>query len=207
MLFMIKCKAVIKMLFQKSTFDYMVVGLGNPGITYEKTRHNAGFMAIDKLAQKNSCELSKTKFEAKYGECRIGGKRVLLVKPQTYMNNSGTAVSALVSFYKIPYDNVIVIFDDISLDIGNIRIRRKGSAGGHNGIKDIIELAGTENIPRIKVGVDKKPNPGYDLKDFVLGKIPKEKFETFEEALSNTVCAVEEIITKNIDSAMNKYSK
>jgi len=185
----------------------MVVGLGNPGLQYEKTRHNAGFMAVDRLSEKFGFDFNKNKFEAIFGECKIGDKRILAVKPQTYMNNSGRAVSKIASFYKIPYQNVLVIYDDISLDIGNIRIRRKGSAGGHNGIKDIIELAGTEEIPRIKVGVDKKPNPEYDLKDFVLGKIPKDKLETFDAALDNTSKAVEEIIKKGIDSAMNKYSK
>ncbi len=192
---------------EKSTFDFMVVGLGNPGLQYEKTRHNAGFMAVDRLSEKFGFDFNKNKFEAIFGECKIGDKRILAVKPQTYMNNSGRAVSKIASFYKIPYQNVLVIYDDISLDIGNIRIRRKGSAGGHNGIKDIIELAGTEEIPRIKVGVDKKPNPEYDLKDFVLGKIPKDKLETFDAALDNTSKAVEEIIKKGIDSAMNKYSK
>ena len=192
---------------KKSSYDYLVVGLGNPGMAYEKTRHNAGFLAMDKITDKYSAELNKNKFEAKLGECRIDGKRILLCKPQTFMNNSGSAVSKIVSFYKIPTEGIIVLFDDISLDMGKIRIRRKGSAGGHNGIKDIIELLGTEDIMRIKIGVDKKPNPEYDLKDFVLGKIPKEKWEIFESALENTTKAVEEIITHGIDSAMNKYSK
>lgn len=191
----------------KSSFDFLIAGLGNPGLTYEKTRHNAGFMAIDKLAEKYGCNFSKHKFEGIYGECDIEGKRVLLLKPQTFMNNSGRAVSQITAFYKIPYDNCLIIYDDISLDIGNIRIRRKGSAGGHNGIKDIIELAGTENIPRIKIGVDKKPNPEYDLKDFVLGKIPKEKWDDFEKALEKSVSAVGELLKNGIDSAMNKYSK
>jgi len=197
------------MLFSKgkSTFDYLIAGLGNPGMEYERTRHNAGFMAVDKLARKYGADFNKHKFDAIYTECSISGNRCLLVKPQTYMNNSGRAISQICNFYKIPYENVIIIFDDISLDIGNIRIRRKGSAGGHNGIKDIIELAGTQNIPRIKIGVDKKPNADYDLKDFVLGKIPKEKTETFEEALDKAVSAVEETVSRGIDSAMNKFSK
>lgn len=192
---------------QKSAYDFMVVGLGNPGLAYEKTRHNAGFMAADRLAEKFGADFNKTKFQSKFGECKIGDKRVLVVKPQTYMNNSGSAVSEIVSFYKIPYEKIIVMFDDISLDIGNIRIRRKGSAGGHNGIKDIIECLGREDIARIKIGVDKKPHPDYDLKDFVLSNIPKEKWESFETALQNTSKAVEEIVKKGIDSAMNKFSK
>jgi len=197
------------MIFSKkgSSFDYLIVGLGNPGLSYERTRHNAGFMAIDKLAKKYKVDFNKHKFDAVYTECTIGDKRCLLVKPQTFMNNSGSAVTKIASFYKIPYENTIIMFDDISLDIGNIRIRRKGSAGGHNGIKDIIELSGTENIPRIKIGVDKKPNPDYDLKDFVLGKIPKEKLDAFDGATDKCVSAIEEIINRGIDSAMNKYSK
>lgn len=192
---------------KKSSYDYLVAGLGNPGLAYEKTRHNAGFLAMDKITKKFNAELNKNKFEALIGECRINGKRVLLCKPQTYMNNSGSAISKIVSFYKIPTEKIIVLYDDISLDIGKIRIRRKGSAGGHNGIKDIIELLGTEDIMRVKIGVDKKPNPEYDLKDFVLGSVPKDKWETFNIALGNTCDAVEEIITAGIDSAMNKYSK
>ena len=191
----------------KPTYQYVVVGLGNPGLQYEKTRHNAGFMAVDKLALKFGFDFAKHKFEAVLGEFYIGDNRILAVKPQTYMNNSGSSVSKIISFYKIPVEKTIVLFDDISLDIGNIRIRRKGSAGGHNGIKDIIECCGSENIPRIKIGVDKKPNPQYDLKDFVLSKIPKEKFEDFDKSLDIAVEAVEEIIKENIDSAMNKYSR
>ena len=197
------------MLFQKrkATYDFLIVGLGNPGLQYEKTRHNAGFLVMDKLCEKYRFSLSKHKFEAVIGEFNIGDKRILAAKPQTYMNNSGNAVSKIVSFYKIPLEKVIIIFDDISLDIGNIRIRRKGSAGGHNGIKDIIECCGSEEIPRIKIGVDKKPTPEYDLKDFVLSKIPKEKYGDFEKSLENSVGAVEEMIKNGIDSAMNKYSK
>ncbi len=197
------------MLFRssKSAFDFMVVGLGNPGLTYENTRHNAGFMAVDKLCEKYRFTLNKNKFEALFGECIINGKRVLAVKPQTFMNNSGRAVSAVSSFYKIPSEKMIILFDDISLDMGNIRIRRKGSAGGHNGIKDIIELLGTEEIMRIKIGVDKKPNEDYDLANYVLSKIPKDKADILNKALDNTVLSIEEIIKSGIDSAMNKYSK
>ena len=197
------------MFFSKrnAIYDFLVVGLGNPGLQYEKTRHNAGFLAMDKLADKHGFAFSKHKFDAVIGEFNIGNKRILAAKPQTYMNNSGTSVEKIVSFYKFPLENVIILFDDISLDIGNIRIRRKGSAGGHNGIKDIIECCGSEDIARIKIGVDKKPTPEYDLKDYVLGKIPKEKFSDFEKALENAVAAIEEIITNGIDSAMNKYSK
>ncbi len=190
-----------------SGFEYLIVGLGNPGITYENTRHNAGFMVIDELLDDLNLTLNKHKFESLYSDTVISGKRVIIAKPQTFMNNSGKAVSAISSFYKIPADRIIVIFDDISLAVGNIRIRRKGSAGGHNGIKDIIELMGTENIMRIKVGVGSKPNPEYDLKDWVLGKPSETDAENMKIACKNAAKAVKEIICSGIDSAMNKYSK
>ena len=197
------------MLFKKraSGFEYLIVGLGNPGMQYEKTRHNAGFMAADLLAEKYDCTLSRNKFDAIYGDTDINGHRVIIAKPQTYMNLSGKAVVAISQFYKIPLSNIIVMFDDISLDVGKIRIRRKGSAGGHNGIKDIIELTGTEDIMRIKIGVGAKAHPDSDLKDHVLGRIPDEQLKDFETALKNAVSAVGEIITRGVDSAMNKYSK
>ncbi len=196
------------MLFSKQKSDFwLVVGLGNPGLQYEKTRHNAGFMAADKLAQKYGTEFNKHKFSAVYGEIKIGTNRVLIAKPQTYMNNSGTAVLEISSFYKIPKEKIIVMFDDISLQVGKIRIRRKGSHGGHNGIKDILELLGTDDIMRIKIGVGERTNPDYDLADWVLGKIPTDEQEELETALETSVKAVTEIINRGIDSAMNKYSK
>ena len=201
--------SVMKMIFRsrQSAYDFMIVGLGNPGVQYERTRHNAGFLAIDKLAQKYSCAFPKNKFDAHFGEAQIGDKRILLVKPQTYMNNSGSAVRAVSDFYKIPHDKIIIMFDDISLEVGKIRLRRKGSAGGHNGIKDIIAHLGTEDIMRIKIGVGEKPNPDYDLKDWVLGKMPKEQEELFDASFKNASDAAEEIIKRGIDSAMNKFSK
>ena len=156
------------MLFKKKTggsFDYLIAGLGNPGREYENTRHNAGFEAADVLAGKFNISISKSKYDALYGDGSIAGARVLLVKPQTYMNLSGTAVQKLSSFYKIPADKVIVMHDDVSLDVGKIRIRRKGSAGGQKGLANIIQLMGTEEIPRIKIGVGAKPHPDYDMKD------------------------------------------
>lgn len=191
----------------KSKYDFLIAGLGNMGLCYEGTRHNAGFAAIDRLAKSENCEFNRHKFDSVCAECEIAGKKCILIKPQTYMNNSGTAVSAVCNFYKIPYENVIIMFDDISLDVGKIRIRRKGSAGGHNGIKDIIALAGTEDIMRIKIGVGQKPHPDYDLKDWVLSKIPKDKSEDFEKATENAAKAVKMIIEKGIDTAMNTYSK
>ena len=192
---------------KNSAFDYMIVGLGNPGMQYEDTRHNAGFMAIDLLAKSLNAEFSKHKFEAVYTDCKIGDKRILLLKPQTYMNNSGRAVQAASSFYKIPTSKILVIFDDVSLDVGNIRIRRKGSSGGQNGVKDIIEVMGTEEIMRIKVGVGKKPNPQYDLVNWVLGKIPNEQRETFNKSLETAADAAKMIVNSGIDKAMNAYSK
>ena len=198
------------MLFKKKTggsFDYLIACLGNPGREYENTRHNAGFEAADALAKKFNICLSKAKFDAVYGDGTIAGARVLLVKPQTYMNLSGTAVQKLSAFYKVPADKIIVMHDDVSLDVGKIRIRRKGSAGGQKGLANIIQLMGTEEIPRIKIGVGAKPHPDYDMKDWVLGKIPSEQRADFNLAIENSAKAVEEIIARGIDSAMNKYSK
>ena len=193
-------------MFGKKSENWLIVGLGNPGKEYERTRHNAGFMAIDKIAEKYDCNLNKHKFDSLYGECNIGGKRVLLVKPQTFMNLSGKSVMAVSAFYKVPVNSIIIMFDDISLSVGKIRVRRNGSHGGHNGIKDIIELMGTNDIMRIKIGVGEKPNPEYDLKDWVLGKISSDLMGDFSAALENSVKAAEEIIKRGVDSAMNKYN-
>lgn len=198
------------MFFKKDkggTFEYLIAGLGNPGREYENTRHNAGFVAADMISDKFNICLNKSKFDAVYGDGTVAGARVLLVKPQTYMNLSGTAVQKLSSFYKIPTNKIIIMHDDVSLDVGKIRIRRKGSAGGQKGLANIIQLLGTEEIARIKIGVGAKPHPDYDMKDWVLGKIPAEQQADFKTACENTVKAVEEIIAKGIDSAMNKYSK
>ncbi len=198
------------MFFKKDkggTFEYLIVGLGNPGREYENTRHNAGFVAADILADKFNISLNKSKFDAFYGDGVIAGARALVVKPQTYMNLSGRAVQKLSAFYKIPVDKIIIMHDDVSLDVGKIRIRRKGSAGGQKGLANIIELMGSQDIPRIKIGVGAKPHPDYDMKDWVLGKIPSDQQNDFKTACENAVKAVEEIIARGIDSAMNKYSK
>ena len=191
---------------QGSAFAWLIVGLGNPGLQYDKTRHNAGFMAIDRLAQRLSCQFNRNKFDSLYGEAKIGDERVILAKPQTFMNLSGKAVAALASFYKIPHDHIIIMFDDISLDVGKLRMRRKGSHGGHNGMKDIIQLLGNDDIPRIKIGVGAKPHPDYDLKDWVLGKFPNEQKESLDAALERAAAAAEEIVLRGMDSAMNKYN-
>lgn len=194
------------MLFKKPTFNFLVAGLGNPGMQYELTRHNAGFMAADMLASEYGAEIGRHKFDSLYCECRIKDSRLLLLKPQTYMNLSGKAVEAAASFYKIPPEKIIVMFDDTSLELGKIRIRRSGSDGGHNGMKDIIQLMGTDKIMRIKIGIGSKPHPDYDLKDWVLSRFTEEELKTLNDALSRTVKAVGEIVSKGIDSAMNRYN-
>lgn len=191
----------------KCPYDLLLVGLGNPGIEYENTRHNVGFRAMDAFCEKNNAKCDKMKYNSYMGEYRTDSKRILLLKPLTYMNNSGEAVGEVARFYKIPADRILVMFDDISLEPGIIRIRRKGSAGGHNGLKDIIAHLGSDEFMRIKIGVGAKPHPDYDLKDWVLGKFSPEQAEDIENALKNTVKAVNELINRGIDSAMNKYSK
>ena len=190
----------------KSSYDWLVVGLGNPGLQYENTRHNAGFFVADELAKTYNFEFNKNKFEALCGEFKIKDLRILVIKPQTYMNNSGRAVQKISAFYKIPTNRIIVMHDDISLDVGKIRMRRKGSDGGQKGMRDIIELLGTDEVMRIKIGVGKKPHPEYDLVNWVLGKFPKEQIEDLNKAVSNSAAAVKEIVLNGIDSAMNKYN-
>lgn len=163
--------------------EYLIVGLGNPGKEYERTRHNCGYMALDYLAESVGASVKKLKFKSLVGECEIENKRCLLMKPTTYMNNSGIAVKEAMSFYKIPPEKVIIIFDDISLDVGKMRIKRKGSSGGQNGIKNIIYLIGSENFPRIKIGIGKKPHPDYDLKDWVLSRFNDKDIKSINEVL------------------------
>ena len=185
----------------------IVAGLGNPGSEYEKTKHNVGFMFIDAMAEKLGVSEWRDKFEAKIAETRIGSEKVLLVKPMTYMNLSGEAVRAMVDYYKIdPETELLVIFDDISLAPGNIRIRKKGSAGGHNGIKSIITHLGTQNFQRIKVGVGEKPK-NWDLADYVLGAFSKDDRKLVDEALERSAKAAALIVQGEIDEAMNLYNK
>ena len=186
---------------------HIVIGLGNIGKQYEKTRHNIGFLAIDYIAEKWGAKIDRLKFNATVGEAAVGEKRILLMKPTTFMNNSGVAAKEAADFYKIPPENVIILHDEISFDPGVIRIRRKGSAGGHNGLKSLIAHLGSEDFPRIKIGVGKKPTPEYDLVDFVLGKFPEKDLEAIENRFSDIESAVKDIINGNIDAAMNKYSK
>ncbi|MBC2578127.1 aminoacyl-tRNA hydrolase [Peptostreptococcus russellii] len=184
---------------------YIIIGLGNPGKKYEHTRHNAGFDAIDKLAEKYNIKMDKLKHKALIGEGRIGTEKVVLVKPQTYMNLSGESIVSICQFYKPEFDKVIVMYDDIDLDVGKLRIRKKGSAGSHNGMKSIIKCIGTQEFPRIRIGVSKPPE-GWDLADFVLSRFPKEQQGDLEESFERAVLTVEEIIDSGIESAMNKYN-
>ena len=188
------------------TYDFMIVGLGNPGKQYEITRHNVGFITIDLMSEKYGIKVNKLKFKSLMGEARIGGKRCLILKPQTFMNLSGEAVREAAQFYKIPPENIIVIFDDISLEPGKLRIRRKGSHGGHNGMRNIIALMGNDNIPRIKMGVGAKPTPEYDLADWVLSRFSKKEAEEIKRAAENAIDAVELMVKGNIDKAMSDFN-
>ncbi len=191
----------------KSPITHIIAGLGNPGVEYERTRHNAGFVAIDHIAEKCGVSISRAKFKALVAEANVAGKRVLLMKPTTFMNLSGEAISSAATFYKIPPENVIVLHDEISFDAGVFRIRRKGSAGGHNGLKSIIASLSSDAFPRIKIGVGKKPNPDYDLVSWVLGKLPEPDFLKIKEQLDNIHASVSLMLDGKIDEAMNKYSK
>ncbi|MDN5378581.1 MAG: peptidyl-tRNA hydrolase, family [Clostridiales bacterium] len=191
---------------QTGPVDFIIVGLGNIGSKYEDTRHNAGFMAIDAISSKYGVKVDRIKFKSLVGETVIGGKKCLLMKPSTFMNNSGEAVVEGMNFYKIPVERVIVLYDDISLEPSQIRIRRKGSDGGHNGIKSIIYLTGKDTFPRVKIGVGKKPHPDYDLADWVLSNFKPEEYPKIREALEKTAASVELMVEGKIDEAMNKYN-
>ncbi len=186
--------------------EWLIVGLGNPGMTYENTRHNAGFMTIDALAKAHSTQVQSMKFKGYCGEVMLGAHKCLLLKPNTYMNNSGESVVAAMQFYKLGIDHVIVVYDDISLDPGKLRIRRKGSDGGHNGIKSIIALTGSQDFPRIKVGVGKKPHKDYNLADWVLSKFKKDEMPLMEEACKNACAALELMVGGGTDAAMNRFN-
>ena len=198
-------------LFQKNTLspgpvDFMIVGLGNPGKQYENTRHNAGFLAVDTIAQKHHTDIKRIKFKGLVGECSLGGKKALLLKPSTFMNLSGQSVREAMQFYKLPPEKVLVIFDDINLEPGKLRIRRKGSDGGHNGMKNILYLSGSDQFPRIKLGVGKKPRPDYDLADWVLSRFTGEEQKALDTALENAAAAAELIVKGDVDRAMNLYN-
>ena len=184
---------------------YLIAGLGNPTREYEKTRHNVGFDTIDVLADRINTDVAERKFKGLYGKGMLGGEKVILLKPQTFMNLSGESVRAAADIYKIPPDHIIVIYDDISLEVGQLRIRTKGSAGGHNGIKNIIAHLGTQEFPRIKIGVGGKP-PRMDLADYVLSRFPAEERKIMETAFRDAAEAAGVLIAEGPDAAMNRFN-
>ena len=186
--------------------SWLLVCLGNPGDKYENTRHNVGFMVADEIGERERAPIQKVKFKALTNIFTISGEKVLVMKPTTYMNLSGEAVRQAVDFYKIPAERVLVISDDTSLAVGRLRIRKSGSAGGHNGLKSIIQHLGSDQFPRIKVGVGEKPHPDYDLADWVLGKFVGEDKKTIDAAVKKAADAVECIIAQGCDKAMNKFN-
>ena len=186
---------------------FIIAGLGNPSAEYEGTRHNAGFEVIDRIAEKYNIDVDARKHRALTGKGIIAGQKVILAKPQTYMNLSGESIRSLVDYYKVDEEHeLLVIYDDVSLDVGQLRIRAKGSAGGHNGIKNIIACLGTQVFPRLKVGVGEKP-PKYDLADYVLGHFSKAEREQMEEGYKEAVQAAELIVSGDIEAAMNEYNR
>ncbi|MDR1003058.1 MAG: aminoacyl-tRNA hydrolase [Oscillospiraceae bacterium] len=192
---------------KQQSAEWLIVGLGNPGRKYENTRHNAGFIALDRFCEKHAIKADRLKFHALTGTGTVGETKLIVAKPQTYMNNSGQSVSEMMNFYKIPPERTVIIFDDISLLPGVIRIRRKGSHGGHNGMRDIIELTGSDSFPRIKMGVGAKPHPDFDLADWVLSSFTKEEEKLMKDAADTAASAAELIIGGEIDAAMSKYSR
>ncbi len=198
------------MLFSKNKgnpIEFIIAGLGNPGSKYVNTRHNSGFLAIDALSEKYGIRVDRLKWNALTGDGSIDGTRVLLMKPQTFMNNSGEAVCAAMKFYKLPPERVIILLDDITLDPGVMRIRRKGSDAGQRGMRSIIQLSGCDTFPRIKLGVGKKPCTEYDLADWVLSRFTDSERKQFDEAVSNAVQAIPLMLREEYEQAMNKYSR
>lgn len=186
--------------------EYIICGLGNPGKKYDNTHHNAGFMALDRLAEKCGASVDRLKYHALVGDAMLGGKRVLLMKPQTFMNNSGEAVAEAMRFYKIPPQHLIVLSDDISLEAGRIRIRKKGSAGGHNGLKSIIACIGSEDFPRVKLGIGGKPER-WDLADWVLSEFRGADAEAFGTVLDKMPELCTLLVQDKADEAMNKFNR
>lgn len=200
------------MLFRKKEkpsgpVDFLIVGLGNPGQKYVGTRHNAGFMALEALAAELNVRVDRAQFRSLTGQGKIGDKRVLLMMPQTFMNNSGEAVRDAMQFYKLSPEQVIVLYDDISLPVGGLRIRRKGSNGGQKGMGSIIYLTGSDNFPRVRLGVGEKPHPDYDLADWVLSRFTTAEQPLIRDAAARAVQAVCRIVQRDIDGAMNAFSR
>ena len=186
--------------------EWLVVGLGNPGEKYENTRHNVGFLTVDELAERARVPVQKLKYRALTNTVELGGARALLMKPVTYMNLSGEAVGQAARFYKIPPERVLVISDDVSLPLGKLRIRKSGSAGGHNGLKNIIQHLGTDQFPRVKIGVGEKPHPDYDMADWVLSKFTGEDLKTITEAVKRAADAAACVVKDGPDKAMNRFN-
>lgn len=193
-------------MFGAKQSGWLIVGLGNPGREYERTRHNAGFRAIDLLAEKLGCKIDKAKFQGLYGQVNYNGGKLFLLKPQTFMNLSGRSVLQLSAYYSIPPERIIALFDDISLPPGRLRIRAEGSAGGHNGIKSIISEVGSQEFPRVKIGVGAKPNPEFDLAAWVLSTFSAKEEKDLRFALENAADAALTIIDKGVPEAANRYN-
>ena len=193
-------------MFKTDKQSWLIVGLGNPGREYERTRHNTGFRAIDLLAQTLGCKIDKAKFQGLYGQTIYNGTKLFLLKPQTYMNLSGRAVLQLSAYYSIPPERIIVLFDDISLEPGRLRVRGDGSAGGHNGIKSIIAELGSQNFPRVKIGVGAKPNPEFDLAAWVLSTFSEKEEKDLSFALKNVGQAALLIIDQGVPQAANRFN-
>ena len=194
------------MLFSKPSADWLIVGLGNPGRQYERTRHNAGFRAVGALAKSLGCPVDRGKFQGLMGQCTYRGQRLVLLLPQTFMNLSGESIREIVDYYKVDdTTELIVISDDISLDVGQLRIRKKGSAGGHNGLKNIIKMLGHDTFIRVRMGVGEKPK-NYDLADYVLGHFSAEERTVMDEATKTAAEAIRMIITESADAAMNHFN-
>lgn len=186
--------------------DFIIAGLGNPGREYENTRHNAGFMAVDRLAGQHNASIQRVKFKGLVGDCALAGHRVLLLKPGTFMNLSGQSLREAMAFYKVPPERTLILFDDINLPPGRLRVRRKGSDGGHNGMKNIIYLSGSDQFPRVKIGVGQKPNPEYSLADWVLSRFSQADLKALDAALDKVCAAAELIVGGETDRAMNLYN-
>jgi len=195
------------MFFSKKTPDWLVVFLGNPGAQYRETRHNVGFFTAEVLAKEQNVQIKRAKFSALTGLCTIGGQRVMLMLPQTYMNRSGDAVYMAARSYRVLPEHILVVTDDTALDAGRLRIRRQGSAGGHNGLKSIIMRLGTEDFPRIKIGVGAPPHADFDLADWVLGKPKGKERDAVQSAIAAAVEAVEVVICEGVDAAMGRFNR